>query len=141
MRRRTDGGAADDAGDFHGNGAPPLITSGPDTTASGTFFIADWTTDEPATSFLEWDTDTGVPYANNTSDPAHVIDHSLTALGLTPETLYYYRVCSTDPCGAGTTEREPRNSSKGAGSPPLPVTAVTTSTGTPDSSASFRRLR
>ncbi len=96
----ADGGVVLDAADRTQDGTPPLITAGPTAAQTQTAFTANWTTDEPSTSYLEWGIVPGVrPY--NTSSSAVVANHALTATGLSPSTQYYYRVCSTDPCGNG----------------------------------------
>jgi hypothetical protein len=54
-----------------------------------------WTTDEPATSRVDYGTD---PEALNqsVSDPALVLTRSITLPGLSPATVYYYQVVSAD---------------------------------------------
>jgi len=98
-----DGDALAKAGDFVDDGAAPVISSGPSAVPAATSFTASWTTDEYATSVLQWDIDSGEPYASSSSSTTPVLDHSRTATPLTTETLYYYRVCSSDPCGYGPT--------------------------------------
>ncbi|MEN8164844.1 MAG: endonuclease, partial [Acidobacteriota bacterium] len=98
----TDGGATADAGDFIDDALGPVITTGPSAQPSSASFTATWTTDEPSDSFLEWGLSSG-SYTANTSDAADVTSHSLTATGLSITTPYFYRVCSTDPCGNGPT--------------------------------------
>jgi hypothetical protein len=99
----SDGGATADAGDFTDDSTAPLITVGPSAIPSRKSFTASWDTDEPSDSYLEWGTTPGEPYPDNTSDSALVTSHSLTATGLTVQTAYYYRVCSTDGCANGPT--------------------------------------
>ncbi len=97
----TDGGASASQSDTVDTTAP-VITAGPSATATSSSFTATWTTDEASDSFLEWGTTSG-SYPNSTSDAADVTSHSLDATGLSASTTYYYRVCSTDPCGNGPT--------------------------------------
>lgn len=95
-----DGGASVGAGDSTNDGLAPVITSGPTASPSSTSFSVSWQTDEVSDSFLEWGTVSGV-YPSNTSDAADVSAHSLSATDLANNTSYFYRVCSTDPCGQG----------------------------------------
>lgn len=85
---------------------PPAITSGPEatdiTTTSATIV---WTTDEDSTSRVEFDSDTsGEPYTDSIEDSNLLKSHNLALSGLTPETVYYYRVTSTDGAGNGPTQ-------------------------------------
>jgi serine protease len=54
-----------------------------------------WTTDEPATSVVYYGLTTG--YGNTESVGGYTTSHSVTLTGLTSETLYHYKVESTDP--------------------------------------------
>ncbi len=96
------GGTSADAADSTDDGSAPTISSGPSASSTSSTFTATWTTNEIADSYLEWGTTSG-SYPNNTSDATDVTAHSLTANGLSASTTYYYRVCSTDPCGYGPT--------------------------------------
>jgi hypothetical protein len=71
--------------------------------APGTQATITWTTNEPATKKVEYDTVTGPPYANVTAeDTTLTTTHSRVLTGLTPNTVdYHYRAVSTD--GAGNT--------------------------------------
>jgi endonuclease I len=99
----TDGGSEVDVGDYTDDGIPPVITDGPEAIPSRQRFTALWDTDEPADSYLEWGTTVGGPYPDHTADADLVTSHVLAATGLSTETYYYYRVCSTDGCGYGPT--------------------------------------
>ncbi|MFA6198317.1 MAG: fibronectin type III domain-containing protein [Patescibacteria group bacterium] len=60
-----------------------------------------WTTNEPATTQLEWGA-TGA-YGNLTSESAELTtDHSVTLAGLNENTTYYYRIRGTDRADNGT---------------------------------------
>ena len=63
-----------------------------------------WTTDEPASSSVDYGT---APDAltQAASDAALVTSHTISLTGLTPNTQYYYRVSSTD--GSGNTATYP----------------------------------
>lgn len=99
---KSAGGTSAVAADATDDGWAPTITSGPSASATSSNFTVSWTTNEVADSYLEWGTTSG-SYLNNTSDATDVTAHSLTANGLAATTTYYYRVCSTDPCGYGPT--------------------------------------
>lgn len=85
------------------------LGGGPDTTApvlaavqatnvGTTGATVSWTTDEPADTWVEYGTT--VAYGSSTTrDPALATAHSQNLTGLTPGTLYHYRVTSRD--GAG----------------------------------------
>ncbi len=73
--------------------AAPTVTSITDTTA-----VIEWTTDEPANSIVEFGDTT---YTRSRSLEDYVINHSVTITLLDPETLYHYRVGSTDEAGNG----------------------------------------
>lgn len=61
-------------------------------------FRINWTTDEPATSQVEYGLTTS--YGNLTPlDPTLVTSHSVTKTGLARRTTYHYRVRSKDAAG------------------------------------------
>jgi hypothetical protein len=93
---------SDDATFTTAAAASPVITVAPSATAitGGTAVIA-WTTDEAATSSVEYGLTTG--YGSTASGANGVTEHQVTLSGLTPETSYHYRVLSNDACGAGPT--------------------------------------
>ena len=74
---------------------PPVI-SGIGATTTVTSATVSWTTDEVATSRLEWGTATGVYTLGFAEDLTLKTSHSLDATGLDPATTYHYRVVSTD---------------------------------------------
>ena len=99
----SSGGTSEDAADSADDGSAPVISSGPTASSTSSTLTASWTTNEISDSYLEWGTAAGGPYPDTTSDGTDVTSHSLTATGLASSTTYYYRVCSTDPCGHGPT--------------------------------------
>ena len=62
--------------------------------AGGTATVT-WTTDEPATSRVDYGTSAG-SLTLNVADPALVTSHTLQLTGLAPNTTYYFRVTSAD---------------------------------------------
>ena len=82
----------------------PVITSTPTATnVTDTTATIVWTTDEPATSVVEFGETT---YTRSSSLSSYVTNHSVTLTLLKDATLYHFRVGSTDAAGNG-----PRNSS------------------------------
>jgi hypothetical protein len=73
---------------------PPIISNvnAVDITASTARIT--WTTDEPATSVVYYGTTTS--YGQTASTPGYTTSHSVNLTGLTPETLYHFKVESTD---------------------------------------------
>ncbi len=100
------------ARDAAGKSGTALITvtynSGPDTTPpvvsavstslTSTTATISWTTNESATSQVDYGTTSAYGSAT-AADPTLVTSHSQTLTGLTPETNYHFRVKSTDAAG------------------------------------------
>ncbi|MFH0777574.1 MAG: phospholipase D-like domain-containing protein [Candidatus Eisenbacteria bacterium] len=84
---------------YWGNG--PLITSGPEeddlTTSSATI---SWTTNTASTSTVEYGTT--ISYGSVVEDTDLVTDHEMPLSSLSANTLYHYRVSSTDVSGTRT---------------------------------------
>ncbi|HEY6865928.1 MAG TPA: DUF4082 domain-containing protein, partial [Candidatus Eisenbacteria bacterium] len=74
---------------------PPTISAVVVTPLSDGTAGVSWTTDEPSDSRVDYG---GAPAAltQSASSAALVTSHALTLTGLTPNTVYYYRVLSTD---------------------------------------------
>jgi purple acid phosphatase-like protein len=74
----------------------PLIASKTDHTA-----VIQWTTDEPGNSQVQYQDSSGNwgTYALSENDAGLKTEHQVTLSGLSPDTLYYYRVSSTDATG------------------------------------------
>ncbi len=66
-----------------------------DASISNTSAIITWTTDEPAESLVEYGLTTSYGQSSTISSSL-VTSHSVTLSGLSPSTLYYYRVTSVD---------------------------------------------
>lgn len=76
----------------------PTISGRTATNITGGTARITWTTNEPATSLVEYGLTTS--YGSSTAlDPALVTAHSVTLTGLAPNTTYNYRVHSTDAAG------------------------------------------
>ena len=80
---------------------PPAITAVAAKPAITGATIA-WTTDKPATSQVEYEAQGSTTWTKGALDTALVTAHSVTLTGLTPATLYAYRVHSADSCGQET---------------------------------------
>ena len=85
-----------------GGGGPdpsaPRITSGPSVTGIDTQEATVlWTTDKDATSVVFFGTSTS--YSDSVKTSALVVSHSVDLSGLTPATLYHYKVASDDADG------------------------------------------
>jgi len=77
---------------------PPLITSWAAGNIALTTATITWTTDEPATSDVEYGPNTN--YAYNTANPdEYATNHTVNLAGLTPGAKYYYKIVSSDPSG------------------------------------------
>lgn len=77
---------------------PPVISGVTSSSITHNSAIISWTTNEPADSRVEYGPTTS--YGSSTPlDPAFVTSHSQTVSGLSPGTLYHYRVHSKDAAG------------------------------------------
>ena len=76
---------------------PPVISDEARTALTATTATITWTTDEPATSEVQYGTDTD--YGRSLSDATPVTSHTLTLTGLSPNTVYHWRVVSRDAAG------------------------------------------
>ncbi len=104
--------------DARGNGPAPSIegqlstADGPDESApqisnffvqptSGETAVATWITDEPSNSQVRYDTQSRLwdAYAFSENDAGMTTQHRVTLTRLSPSTLYYVRVSSTDASG------------------------------------------
>ena len=74
---------------------PPVISNVATSNTSQTVTDVTWTTDEAANSLVSYGT-TPLLLDSTASSPALVLAHSIQLTGLTPGTLYYYRVTSAD---------------------------------------------
>jgi chitodextrinase len=78
--------------------AAPTLSGIAATAITTTSATIGWTSSEPATSRVEWGATTAYG-STNPADPTLLSAHSMTISGLTPGTLYNFRVRSTDAAG------------------------------------------
>ncbi len=83
-----------------------------------------WSTDEPATSLVDYGTDSGTLNLNESAG-ALVTDHALTLTGLSPNTIYYYRATSQDGAGNSATLPVPPATADFTTPPPICFTDAT----------------
>jgi uncharacterized repeat protein (TIGR02543 family) len=81
---------------------PPVITDVAAGDLSPTSAFISWTTDELATSTVEYGLTTA--YGSTTGNSTFVLDHGVPLGGLQPDTTYHYRVRSTDTSGNTATD-------------------------------------
>jgi hypothetical protein len=91
---------------YSADGTAPAISGVTATThANGTVTVA-WTTDEPATSRVDYGTSAG-SLTSNASDPLLVTSHSVLLTNLAGSTTHHYRVTSADAAGNSRTSPNP----------------------------------
>ncbi len=78
----------------------PVIT-GVGSSAASTSALITWSTDEPATTQVEYDTNTTPYHSLYVKNTELVATHSITLPNLAPSTTYYFRIFSVD--GSGNT--------------------------------------
>ena len=79
----------------------PIITEGPSADERDCSAEISWTTDEGATSFVEYGPT--VSYGTTVSITGYTQNHLVTLSGLSPASTYHYRVYSTDTSANGPT--------------------------------------
>jgi hypothetical protein len=75
----------------------PVISGEERTTLTATTATIVWTTDEPATSEVQYGT--SASYGRGASDDELETNHSITLTGLEPDTVYHWRAVSKDAAG------------------------------------------
>lgn len=83
---------------------PPVISNVQATAITASGATITWTTDEPSNSVVEYGLTTG--YGSSVSMATNVTSHTILLSGLSGNTLYHYRVKSTDPAGNTTTSED-----------------------------------
>lgn len=76
---------------------PPVISNVQATAITASGATITWTTDEASNSVVEYGLTTS--YGSSASNAANVTSHSIPLTGLSANTLYHYRVKSTDAAG------------------------------------------
>ena len=84
---------------------PPVISEITATPLDSSTALVTWTTDEFASSRVDYSTDASFPVAATFSAASASLDpsHGITVTGLKPNTIYFYRVASADAAGNSTT--------------------------------------
>ena len=100
---------------------PPVISGETATNITASDATITWTTDELSNSVVEYGLTTS--YGSSSSNPANVTSHSIPLTGLAANTLYHYRVKSTD--AAGNTATSVDHSFQTGGSTNYAPTATT----------------
>ncbi|MGR9088794.1 MAG: fibronectin type III domain-containing protein, partial [Gammaproteobacteria bacterium] len=95
----VDGIAPGGGGSGGGDTTPPVISAVQAASITTDSATITWTTDEASNSVVDYGTTTS--YGSTGSDAAQVTSHTVNLTGLSPNTLYHYRVSSTD--GSGNT--------------------------------------
>jgi len=87
---------------------PPVIANAQATNVTGSSALITWTTDEASNSVVEYGLTAA--YGNRAGDTAenatYVTNHSVSLNSLAGNTLYHYRVLSTDPLGNTATSAD-----------------------------------
>lgn len=83
---------------------PPVIANVIASNVTGSSAVVSWNTDEPSNSVVEYGTTTA--YGSAVSDFASVTAHLVNLAGLANNTLYHYRVRSTDVAGNTATSAD-----------------------------------
>ncbi len=98
---------------------PPVISNRAAATTYDTATLT-WTTNEPATSRVDYGTSPD-SLNLNISNAAYTLDHSLQLTGLLPNTTYYYRVSSTDESSNTAADPNPPDSPASFTTPVKPL--------------------
>ena len=93
------------AATYAADGTPPTV-SNVVATAKSTSATISWTTDEAATSEVQFGTDAGT-LSQSASTPGLTTAHAVALSGLDPSTTYHYRVTSADDLGNSATSPAP----------------------------------
>lgn len=103
---------------------PPVISNIHVVNITNTSGIVMWDTDEPANSFVQYGTT--VAYGSSESSAGYLTNHSIQLNGLSPGTLYHFRVASTDIAGNGATSTDDNFTTTIDVTPPSNVTLTAT---------------
>lgn len=103
--------------------SPPAITAGPDAAPFDCTATVTWTTDEDATSTVEYGSDTS--YGETATVAGYVTDHEVLLENLSPGTVYHFRVLSDDRAGNGPTASADATFTTSAATAPVIVSGPT----------------
>lgn len=81
---------------------PPQITAGPTASAFDCSARIEWTTDEAASSWVDYGATAG--YGSSQTTSGFVTQHVVTLVPLSPTSTYHYRASSSDVAGNGPTQ-------------------------------------
>jgi hypothetical protein len=91
--------------------------------------VITWTSDEPSTSQIAYGTTEGMYISTTTQDSTMMTNHSVTLSNLSPNTLYHYRIVSSN--ASSTTSFGTNNTfTTAATTPPATTTPATTTPST-----------
>jgi hypothetical protein len=85
---------------------PPAISAVAVTIPANTIAVVAWATNEPATSRVRYGTTAAYGSTTPLGDPGGVTTHTVTIIGLTPDTTYHFQVESGDPTGNVATSND-----------------------------------
>ncbi|MDE1988294.1 MAG: fibronectin type III domain-containing protein, partial [Patescibacteria group bacterium] len=89
-----------------GDSTPPVVSSITASPVIDTSAVINWTTDEPATSKVQYGINSGAFPFSSALDSTLTRNHSVSLLGLYYGTKYYYQVLSADGSSNATTSAE-----------------------------------
>ncbi len=112
----------------------PIIATPTASNVTGSSATIGWTTNEPSTSTVDYGVTTA--YGQTTSNLALVTTHSASLTGLSPSTLYHYRVRSTDAAGNASTSGDATFTTTTTQAPPPPPGGLVAAYGFEDASTS-----
>ena len=104
---------------------PPAIVSGPAVATGDCAATATWTTDEPASSSVDYGPTPA--YGATASAPGLRLIHEVPLAGLAPATAHRYRVASADAPGNGPTTSADAGFTTAAAAPPVILSGPTAS--------------
>jgi len=119
---------------------PPVISGETETGITDQSATIGWNTNEPATSQVEYGTTSTIHggYDQTTTlDPSLLGAHSVTLTGLTPDTIYYYRVISQDAAGNESVSGERTFTTLADTTPPVITPGSISATGITDKAATI----
>lgn len=108
--------------DIYGEDVSSPTISGITATVHATSATVTWTTNESANSRVDYGETTG--YGSNVTGAAYSTSHSLNITGLSPETLYHYKITTADSTGNSTESADANFTTDAEGEDPPPAGTV-----------------